>query len=140
MTAHLGGPEDEDQLTARHRRYLAPEAGRMYRVVRADDGETVGATGFWERAWRGGTAWETGWGGVPRLSGAGAGGAGGAGRRGRGAGRRRHRYPHAFPKTEHAASDAVCRRAGFTLLGPVDFEYPKGGRITSNDWRVDLAG
>ncbi|PZG83348.1 GNAT family N-acetyltransferase, partial [Streptomyces sp. NTH33] len=51
-----------------------------------------------------------------------------------------HRYLHAFPKVEHTASNAVCRRAGFTLLGPVDFEYPKGHRITSNDWRVDLEG
>ncbi|WP_112470565.1 GNAT family N-acetyltransferase [Streptomyces triticisoli] len=139
MTAHLGGPESEDQLAARHRRYLALESGRMYRVVLADGGETVGAIGFWERAWRGGTVWETGWGVSPAFQGRGlavraalavvaeARAAGG------------HRYLHAFPKTEHVASNAVCRRAGFTLLGPVDFEYPKGNRITSNDWRIDLA-
>ncbi|PAM97988.1 GNAT family N-acetyltransferase, partial [Streptomyces sp. Alain-F2R5] len=49
-----------------------------------------------------------------------------------------HRYLHAFPSVGHAASNAVCRRAGFTLLGQADFEYPKGHWIRSNDWRVDL--
>lgn len=49
-----------------------------------------------------------------------------------------HRYLHAFPGVGHAASNAVCRGAGFTLLGQVDAEYPKGRRIRSNDWRVDL--
>lgn len=138
MTAYLGGPESEDQLVARHRRYLALEPGRMYRVVLESGRETAGAIGFWERAWRGGTVWETGWAVSPAFQGRGlavraalalaaeARAAGG------------HRYLHAFPKTGHAASNAVCRRAGFTLLGPVDFEYPKGNRIRSNDWRIDL--
>jgi len=38
----------------------------------------------------------------------------------------------------HAASNAVCRKAGFELLGEVDFEYPKGTPIRSCDWRLDL--
>jgi hypothetical protein len=38
----------------------------------------------------------------------------------------------------HGASNGVCRKAGFTLLGEVDFEYPKGTPIRSNDWRLDL--
>jgi hypothetical protein len=40
---------------------------------------------------------------------------------------------------DHAASNAVCRKAGFTLLGACDFEYPKGTFIQSNDWVVELA-
>lgn len=51
---------------------------------------------------------------------------------------RTHRYLHALPGVGHAASNAVCRRAGFELLGPVDFEYPKGTWTTSNDWRAAL--
>ncbi len=51
-----------------------------------------------------------------------------------------HRYLHAFPSVDHHASNSVCRKAGFTLLGEVEFEYPKGHWITSNDWRVDLQG
>jgi hypothetical protein len=33
----------------------------------------------------------------------------------------------------------VCRKAGFTLLGETEFEYPPGHLMRSNDWRLDLA-
>ncbi|MFD0314736.1 GNAT family N-acetyltransferase [Streptomyces flavalbus] len=138
MTEHLGGPESEEQVLARHRRYLELGDGRMYRVVLAGSGETVGSVGFWEREWRGGLVWETGWGVLPGFQGRGL--AVRAARAVVGAARTagRHRYLHAYPKVSHAASNAVCRRAGFTLLGEVGFEYPKGNPITCNDWRVDL--
>ena len=48
------------------------------------------------------------------------------------------RYIHAFPSVENAASNAICRKAGFTLLGPCEFEYPKGHHMTVNDWQLDL--
>lgn len=138
MTEHLGGPETEEQLVARHRRYLRLESGRMYRVTSAGTGDTVGSIGLWEREWRGGTVWETGWGVLPEFQGRGL--AVAAARAlveaARAAGG--HRYLHAFPGVDHPASNAVCRRAGFELLGAVEFEYPKDHWITSNDWRVDL--
>ncbi|WP_367323481.1 GNAT family N-acetyltransferase [Streptomyces sp. HUAS ZL42] len=139
MTEHLGGPESEEQLV-RHRRYVETQVGCMYRVTLAEGGETAGSIGFWERAWRGGTVWETGWGVLPEFQGRGLAvrAARAVVEEVRAAGR--HRYLHAFPGVAHAASNGVCRRAGFTLLGPVDFEYPKGHRISSNDWRVDLGG
>ncbi|WP_437030246.1 GNAT family N-acetyltransferase [Streptomyces sp. enrichment culture] len=138
MTEQLGGPEDEEQLLARHERYLTLEPGRMYRVTLEGDGQTVGSIGFWERQWRDGTVWETGWAVLPEFQGRGL--ASAAARAVVGAARAagRHRWLHAFPKATHAASNAVCRKAGFTLLGEVTFEYPKGRPITSNDWRVDL--
>jgi RimJ/RimL family protein N-acetyltransferase len=51
---------------------------------------------------------------------------------------RRHRWAHAYPKVDNAGSNAVCRKAGFVLLGEADFEYPKGNPIRCNDWRLDL--
>lgn len=33
---------------------------------------------------------------------------------------------HAFPSADHAASNAVCRKAGFALVRPCDFAYPAG--------------
>lgn len=140
MTGYLGGPESEEQLLARHDRYLGPAAGGMFRVVTAEGDETLGMIGFWEQRWRGGTVWETGWGVLPECQGRGV--AVRAARAVAGAAREAgaHRYLHAFPKVEHAASNGVCRRAGFTLLGEVGFEYPKGHPITANDWRMDLAG
>jgi RimJ/RimL family protein N-acetyltransferase len=138
MTAHLGGPESAEQLAVRHRRYVALETGRMFRVVLADGGRTVGSVGYWEREWQGGTVWETGWGVLPEFQGRGL--AAAAARAVIGAAREagRHRYLHAFPGADHTASNAVCRKAGFELVGEVDFEYPKGSWMTSNDWRVDL--
>jgi RimJ/RimL family protein N-acetyltransferase len=37
------------------------------------------------------------------------------------------------------ASNAICRKLGFELLGEEDFEYPPGNPIRCNDWRLDLA-
>ncbi|MEV6741628.1 GNAT family protein [Streptomyces sp. NPDC051104] len=138
MTEHLGGPETEERLAARHRRYLALEAGRMYRITLADSGETVGSIGFWERSWRDATVWETGWGVLPEFQGRGL--AARAARAVVEAARATgtHRYLHAFPSVDHPASNAVCRKAGFELLGQVDFEYPKGHWTRSHDWRIDL--
>ena len=45
---------------------------------------------------------------------------------------------HAFPKTDNPPSNAVCRKAGMTLLGEFDFEYPKGHPMRSNDWAIEL--
>ncbi|MER6703687.1 GNAT family N-acetyltransferase [Streptomyces fumanus] len=141
MTAHLGGPESEEQVLGRHRRYVGMAAadGRMYRVVLDGGGGSVGSVGYWRREWRGGEVWEAGWGVLPEFQGRGL--AVRAARAVRDAAREAGgpRYLHAFPKVAHAASNAVCRKAGFTLLGPVDFEYPKGHPIRSNDWRADLA-
>ncbi|BDE39126.1 N-acetyltransferase GCN5 [Streptomyces anthocyanicus] len=140
MTVHLGGPESEERLLARHRRYVEPAPGQMYRVTLADGGETVGSVGYWQRTWRDTEVWETGWGVLPEFQGRGL--AVRAARAVREVARTTgtHRYLHAFPGVGHAASNAVCRGAGFTLLGQVDAEYPKGRWIRSNDWRVDLEG
>lgn len=139
MTEHLGGPETREQLESRHQRYLAlKQRGQMFRI--ALDGETVGSIGYWETTWQGEPAWETGWGVLPAFQGRGI--AARAARlvvaEARAAGR--HRYLHAFPSREHPASNGVCRKAGFTLRGESDFEYPKGHWMRCNDWRVDLEG
>ena len=48
------------------------------------------------------------------------------------------RYLHAYPSVENGASNAVCRKVGFELLGEYDFEYPPGHLMRCNDWRLDL--
>ncbi|MFB0627885.1 GNAT family N-acetyltransferase [Streptomyces sp. AB3(2024)] len=141
MTAHLGGPESEERLADRQRRYEAlsarePAAGRMFRVVLG--AEAVGSIGFWEREWRGEPVYETGWAVLPEFQGRGLAAVALAelvahirahGSRG---------ALHAFPGTDHPASNAVCRRAGFACLGRVDFEYPPGTPHPSNDWHLPL--
>jgi len=49
-----------------------------------------------------------------------------------------HKHLHAFPAVDHPASNAICRKAGFTLLGDIDFEYPPGSIMRCNDWQLEL--
>ena len=49
-----------------------------------------------------------------------------------------HRTVHAYPGVDNGASNALCRKAGFTLLEAREFEYPKGHWMRCNDWSLDL--
>lgn len=143
MKTHLGGPETEEQVLNRHQRYLklgGSGTGRMFRVVLLPGLEVVGSIGYWERVWHGQTVYETGWGILPEYQGRGLAVAAALAAAGRAAEEHKHRWLHAYPGVEHAASNAVCRRAGFELVAEVDFEYPPGTVKRSNDWRLDLTG
>lgn len=140
MTEHLGGPESPEQLARRHERYvrLDGDGGRMYVVESAQEGRAVGTIGFWGRTWRDQEVYETGWGVLPEFQGLGL--ASAAARAVMDEARRHggRRQLHAFPSVDHPASNGVCRKAGFVLLGPCTFEYPPGHPLQSNDWMVDL--
>jgi RimJ/RimL family protein N-acetyltransferase len=138
MTEHVGGPETDEQVVRRHKNYLEGAAnGGMFRIALAS-GEPAGSIGFWEREWHDERVYETGWGVLPDFQGRGI--ASAAARLivelARAEGRLRHM--HAYPSVDHPASNAVCRRAGFTLLGETAFEYPPGNLMTCNDWSIDL--
>jgi RimJ/RimL family protein N-acetyltransferase len=140
MMAHLGGPETEDQLLGRHQRYLQPEepdAGRMCAVVLPDGGR-AGIIGYWERTWQDELVYETGWGVLPAFQGRGIATAAARQIAALARAHRRHRYLHAFPAADNPASNAVCRKAGFTPCGETDFEYPPGNIMRCNDWQLEL--
>lgn len=140
MTEHLGGPETEEQLVERHRRYLDPDAnGAMFRVVLLPEGQVVGSTGFWDHEWGGKPAYETGYGILPEFQGHGLAAAAIVAVVGKAKADGRHRFLHAFPSVRHVASNAVCRKVGFELVEECEFEYPKGHFIRSNVWRMDLS-
>ncbi|MFF6887249.1 GNAT family N-acetyltransferase [Streptomyces sp. NPDC012421] len=143
LMGHLGGPETEEQLDRRHRRYVDLSAdtsgrGRMYRVVLLPEGLVAGSIGFWATTWNGEPVYETGWAVLPGFQGRGVAtlATRAVAEQARAAGL--HRHLHAFPSVENAASNAVCRKAGFDLLGEQDFEYPPGNPMHCNDWRLDL--
>ncbi|WP_349239348.1 GNAT family N-acetyltransferase [Streptomyces sp. CC224B] len=141
MTEHLGGPESDEQLRDRHRRYVGLDhRGRMYKILTADTGEAAGLVGCWETIHGGETVWEAGWGVLPEFQGRGIAVAATrlVAEEARGTGR--HGSLHAFPAATNTASNAVCRKAGFTLVGSGDFEYPKGQWRRCNDWALDLRG
>jgi RimJ/RimL family protein N-acetyltransferase len=140
MTEHLGGPESEQKIAERQARYEQP-GSRQYKIVTDDAPNGAGAVGYWEKEWRGAIVWEVGWLVLPEQQGRGLASAGmlqlielmrhdPA----------EHRFVHAFPSVENVASNAICRKLGFSLLRALDFEYPhgSGNMLRCNDWRLDL--
>lgn len=141
MKRYLGGPETDEQVIARNQRYADmrdPGAGRMFRVVLLPEEAEVGTIGYWEREWLGEKVYETGWSVLPGYQGRGIGVAATKAVIEQARAQHRHRSLHAYPKLENEASNGICRKAGFVLLGPCDFEYPPGHPIRCNDWCYDL--
>ena len=140
MTEHLGGPESPAKIAERQGRYEAPNSG-MFKIVDPETGAGVGSVGFWEKEWRDDTIYEVGWSVVPAFQGRGLASAGTALvlEKARAAGT--HRYVHAFPSTDNAPSNGICRKLGFELLEVCRFEYPpaSGNWMFCNDWRLDLS-
>ena len=141
MTEHLGGPESAEQIARRHERYLHLvdlSDDRMYAILVGPELEPAGSVGYWEKEWQDKTVYETGWSVLPAFQ-------------GKGIATKateavlailrvapKHHYVHAFPSVANAASNAICRKTGFTLMGEHAFEYPKGHWMHCNDWRFDL--
>jgi RimJ/RimL family protein N-acetyltransferase len=138
MMEHLGGPETPEQVAARHERYLRAPSG-IFKALDAETGEPVGSVVFWSREWAGEEVYEIGWAVLPEHQGRGIASAATALAIGAAQAEGLHRHLHAFPNVANAASNSLCRRLGFALLGPVEFEYPKGSLMRCNDWRLDLA-
>jgi RimJ/RimL family protein N-acetyltransferase len=140
MMEHLGGPESDEQIRGRLQRYIdsAGPAGRMFKILDADSGEAVGSVGYWDRTWQGQEIYETGWSVLPAFQGRGIAVAATSLAIDKARTEEKHRFIHAFPSTENAPSNAICRRLGFTLEGTHDLEYPPGNQLRCNDWRLDL--
>lgn len=141
MTAHLNGPETEQGLVERNARYLRLwEAGEARMFVAEDGaGRSLGSIGYWHVEWRGEPALETGWFVRPEAQGHGVASKAlalliddaRAYRDGR-------RFLTAFPSVENAASNGVCRRNGFALVGTLTETF-RGAELTVNEWALDLA-
>lgn len=141
MTVYLGGPETMEQLQKRHQRYCqmkTSDKGHMYVIFFG--GQSVGSVGYWEIEWQGQQVWETGWSVVPEFQGKGIATKATALLVDRARAAAKHRFIHAFPSVDHGASNAICRKVGFTLQGEVEFEYWRepGKFMRCNDWRLDL--
>ena len=141
MTIHLGGPESEAKLVDRQSRYErigGTGTGRMFKIIVEVTGEAIGSVGYWEKDWRDTTVYETGWMVLPEFQGRGIAGRATAAVIAAARNERKHRLLHAFPSIDNGASNAICRKLGFTLLEALEFEYPPGHPMRCNDWRLDL--
>ncbi|MEC0370416.1 GNAT family N-acetyltransferase [Paenibacillus chibensis] len=141
MLEHLGGPENDEQVEERHRRYLRlteDNKGCMYGIHFEGIPEPVGNVGYWDSTWNGDSIYEIGWGVLPAYQNKGIASAAAAAAIEEARKQHKHRFVHAFPSVDHPASNGICRKLGFTLISECDFEYPKGSFMRCNDWRLEL--
>lgn len=136
LTRYLGGPESDDALAQRHAEYLT--GGDAVRMFRVDvDATPVGYAGWWEQDHDGEPAYEVGcvieaeWQGrgiastalaevIDRAVAAGGG-----------------RPLVGYGDVRNEASEALCRRVGFTLEGTGRFPGHDGGPpIDVNVWVI----
>ncbi|HEX3055479.1 MAG TPA: GNAT family N-acetyltransferase, partial [Gaiellaceae bacterium] len=126
MTEHLGGPEGADELLERQDRYERLDGGdRMLKIVDVASGAGVGSVGFWTKEWRGNQVYEIGWMVVSEFQGRGVAVAATAQAIEIAKRDDKHRFMHAFPNVDNAASNAICVKLGFELLETCEFEFPK---------------
>ncbi|MBD3932568.1 GNAT family N-acetyltransferase [Streptomyces chumphonensis] len=143
MKRHVGGPETDEQVIDRHQRYLdiaATGRGRMFSIIALPEFEAVGTIGYWERLWQEETVYEVGWNVLPLFQGRGIAAAAAAAAVDAARGEQKWRYLHAFPGVDNLASNAICRKVGFSFIAECDFEYPPGSFMRSNNWSLDLTG
>jgi RimJ/RimL family protein N-acetyltransferase len=139
MMAYLGGPETPEQIRKRHQRYLQlPETDHMFVILWGPKSEVVGSIGYWQKNWRDQLVYEMGWFVLPEYQGQGIATKAGEAVIERARQERRHPFMHAFPSVSNTASNAICRKLGFTLIEECQFEYPPGNFMQCNDWRLDL--
>jgi RimJ/RimL family protein N-acetyltransferase len=141
MMTHLGGPETPEQILRRHQRYLRlPESKTdyMFKIVWGPNAESVGSVGYWRKTWQDQAIYEMGWLVLPDYQGHGIATKAAAAAIEHARQEPKYHFMHAFPSVANGASNAICRKLGFTLLGEDQVEYPPGHSMTINDWRLDL--
>ncbi|RFB14940.1 N-acetyltransferase [Bacillus sp. HNG] len=137
MTVHFGGPETEEKVIARHNRYceIAEKGtGRMFKILLLPNLEAVGSVGYWDTVWQGKPVYEIGWSVLASYQGRGIATNATAKAIATIDSEKKHSFIHAFPKITNPASNAICRKLGFSLIGECDFEYPIGSLIRCNNW------
>ena len=141
MMVHLGGPESSEQILRRHQRYLRlheSDTDHMFKVVLGASEKGIGSVGYWRKTWRDRAIYEMGWLVLPEYQRRGIATQAAAAVIEHARQEPKYQFVHAFPSVENPASNAICRKLGFTLVEECQVEYPPGRSMTVNDWRLDL--
>jgi len=133
----LGGVEDDAGVMRRHERYLhlpVHQQGQQFRVTVPGHPEGVGMVGWWVQVDQPMRTLECGWSIEAPYRGRGIASAAALvmQRLLRASGDAANL--HAYPRHDNAASNAVCRKAGFVLVDTVTDPSVGGGEIVLNDW------
>ena len=141
VMADLGGPRLRDEIPGIHGRRLdhGPNKGWYLKIVPEPGAPPVGAIMIWRSDWDGTAIAEVGWTILFEHQGKGYGSAALAAlldfvRREGGWG-----DLHAFPGVTNGASNALCRKFGFELIGETDIEYA-GRTLRANHWVLRAEG
>jgi RimJ/RimL family protein N-acetyltransferase len=139
MWAELGGVLEQDMTENLERAVASVEADRHWvLVIVTDDGIAVGTVSLWDHEWEGEAIDEIGWMVLPEYQGRGLASAGVTEALRRADAAARWRVLHAFPATTNTPSNALCRKHGFALRGPIDYYYTYGERtLRVNHWVRD---
>ena len=136
----LGGPVPREEIPAMHQRRLdTVAADPWWFVIVTDDGEPAGTIGIWETEHDGATVHETGWMLAREFHGRGLASAALAELLERARGEPRFEQVHAWPGVTNPASNALCRKFGFELLGEEEGGY-REAILRVNHWVLDLHG
>jgi RimJ/RimL family protein N-acetyltransferase len=139
--AELGGPLPKEGLSEKLAKIVEEvAAGEVWYFAIVPDenaGTAAGTVCVWEHPWKDESINEIGWMVLPELQGRGLATEAVRATLDRARSGRRWDVIHAFPATTNAASNAICRKTGFTMIDELDFEY-SGRILRCNHWQVDL--
>lgn len=135
LWVELGGEPDQDIATKLETDARSVGEDRHWvLVIVTDSGEAAGTVSLWDHEWEGETIDEIGWMVLAELQGQGLASDAVAEALRRADAAKRWQVLHAFPATTNAPSNALCRKHGFELLGPIDYTY-RGRTLHVNHWR-----
>jgi RimJ/RimL family protein N-acetyltransferase len=141
MMAHLGGPWPTEGIPAKLQRDVeSVEKGEswVFKIIPdADAGVVAGSVCLWESSRNGETITEVGWMVLPRFQGRGLGTQAVSMIIDKARDVQRCDTVHAFPAVSNVASNAICRKLGFSLIKECDLEYA-GTLLRCNHWRLGL--
>ena len=138
MWTELGGVPELDLAAKLERDVAEMEADRHWVLVIIDEGgAAAGTVALWDHEWQGETIDEIGWMVLPEHQGRGLASAGVAEALRRADEAARWRVLHAFPATTNSPSNALCRKHGFVLRGPLEYTH-RERTLRVNHWVRNL--
>jgi RimJ/RimL family protein N-acetyltransferase len=134
----LGGPVPREEIPALHKRRLEGVAtDPWWFVIVTDDEASAGEIGIWATEHDGATVHETGWMLAREFHGRGLASAALAQLLERARAEPRFEQIHAWPGVTNPASNALCRKFGFRLLGEEEGSY-RNAILRVNHWVLNL--
>jgi RimJ/RimL family protein N-acetyltransferase len=138
VMSELGGPVPREEIPAAHRRRLDGVANDpWWFVIVTEHDESVGEIGIWETEHDGSVVHETGWMLLAAFHGRGLATAALGLLLDRARAEPRFERLHAWPGVSNPASNALCRKFGFDLLGEEGGGY-RDAVLRVNHWVLTL--